>query len=559
MRRINKNRQEYSSDWFKHGRDSGNTFYVPISITTNLNMKHNPIAKGNIPWTIVNGILYVIDSKEPKTVYAVDLQTNAVKWSFTVEGDYPVNYVMARDNLVFLLTGKTLYSLINQGDTYEIRWKKQRGPGGMGTMNFDENNIYHTYVDSDTAYPEKINRIMAVDINTGADKWLFNLKKFDEIPDDLTCGGGKVYFIIKNVASMESNLFAIDGNTSIVQWTAPLYPGSSPSSNIPVYSDGKVFLDLMPVGKPNTITAYDGNTGRTLWRYTLANMFSVDTFRGGTLGVNDNSVVAMDRQGYMFALDKEKGTVRWSAFYADRINIAGKIYIRYTSMPAIITKDKILIENNGKIKIFDVSSGSLLKEIAPLNLKIAPLAIGGRMLITTDGTRLYAFNEEPPISLPPTENYIVKAGDTLSKIAIQFSTTVQKLMELNNITNSNLIHLGQMLTVPSVIITPPMPVPEPNLKQYIVNPGDTLGSIAMNNGITISEIVKINNITNPNFLYIGQKLMIPVKGQIIHTVASGESIWLIATKYNVTTSSIIEKNNLVNPNLLSVGQKLIIK
>ncbi|MDD5016547.1 MAG: LysM peptidoglycan-binding domain-containing protein [Eubacteriales bacterium] len=45
--------------------------------------------------------------------------------------------------------------------------------------------------------------------------------------------------------------------------------------------------------------------------------------------------------------------------------------------------------------------------------------------------------------------YVVKAGDTLSKIAKMFNTTVSDLAALNNISNVNLINVGQQLKIPS--------------------------------------------------------------------------------------------------------------
>ena len=43
------------------------------------------------------------------------------------------------------------------------------------------------------------------------------------------------------------------------------------------------------------------------------------------------------------------------------------------------------------------------------------------------------------------DSYTVKSGDTLSAIASQKNTTVEKLAELNHISNVDLIHTGQVL------------------------------------------------------------------------------------------------------------------
>ena len=54
---------------------------------------------------------------------------------------------------------------------------------------------------------------------------------------------------------------------------------------------------------------------------------------------------------------------------------------------------------------------------------------------------------KPPSQAPATSTYVVQAGDTLSKIAARYGTTVQNLMALNGLTNANLIWVGQRLKV----------------------------------------------------------------------------------------------------------------
>ncbi len=97
-------------------------------------------------------------------------------------------------------------------------------------------------------------------------------------------------------------------------------------------------------------------------------------------------------------------------------------------------------------------------------------------------------------------NYIVKRGDTLSKLAVQYNTTVQKLVSLNSIQNPNLIYVGQLLRIPR----------NPNLKYYtyIIQYGDTLTKIAKQFDTTISKIAKENGIKNVNIIYAGNVLRI---------------------------------------------------
>jgi LysM repeat protein len=61
------------------------------------------------------------------------------------------------------------------------------------------------------------------------------------------------------------------------------------------------------------------------------------------------------------------------------------------------------------------------------------------------GTASTAAPAAPASSSAPSTTYTVVAGDTLSGIAARFGTTTRNLMDLNGITNSNLIRIGQAL------------------------------------------------------------------------------------------------------------------
>ena len=53
------------------------------------------------------------------------------------------------------------------------------------------------------------------------------------------------------------------------------------------------------------------------------------------------------------------------------------------------------------------------------------------------------------------------------------------------------------------------PGPTPSDKTYIVQPGDTLYSIAQKFGTTVEILCKLNNITNPDLIQVGQVLILP--------------------------------------------------
>lgn len=57
------------------------------------------------------------------------------------------------------------------------------------------------------------------------------------------------------------------------------------------------------------------------------------------------------------------------------------------------------------------------------------------------------YNMLPDNPTPKAEYYVVKKGDTLTKIAKKYKTTVKKLVALNKIKNPNVIKVGQKIRV----------------------------------------------------------------------------------------------------------------
>ena len=102
----------------------------------------------------------------------------------------------------------------------------------------------------------------------------------------------------------------------------------------------------------------------------------------------------------------------------------------------------------------------------------------------------------------------------------------------------------------------PTPVPAPPSGQvivHVVQPGETLYSIAYRYGTTIQAIIDANGITNPDQIYQGQKLNVPTSGgssggstgcRIRHTVKTGEWVWQIARNYGVDPYDILAANGM---------------
>lgn len=114
------------------------------------------------------------------------------------------------------------------------------------------------------------------------------------------------------------------------------------------------------------------------------------------------------------------------------------------------------------------------------------------------GQKIYINSNEKSNNIIPCNVYVVKAGDTLSAIAYKYSTTVSMLAKINHITNPNLIYVGESIVISS----------NNSKSTYVVKYGDTLSEIALDFNTTVNNLVKLNNIQNPNLIYTGQILRI---------------------------------------------------
>lgn len=124
-----------------------------------------------------------------------------------------------------------------------------------------------------------------------------------------------------------------------------------------------------------------------------------------------------------------------------------------------------------------------------------------------------------PTPLPPVVHRVV-AGETCISIAVLYDVSVQSILELNGFTQSCPLFEGQEIQVPQPTPTPePSPTPTiPPLVQtqqawprHVVQPGESLSSIAAFYGIDFGAMAEVNGKLPPDYaIVVGEELLVPI-------------------------------------------------
>ena len=151
------------------------------------------------------------------------------------------------------------------------------------------------------------------------------------------------------------------------------------------------------------------------------------------------------------------------------------------------------------------------------------------------------------VDVGDTDIYQVKSGDTLYSIAKKYNISVNELKGLNNLDDDDL-SVGKILKVPSGLSL---------VNTYVVSKGDTLYSVAKKFDTSVNRLKELNGLSN-NMLSVGQKLIIPIGEETTYVVKSGDTLYSIAREFNTTVDKLRKLNNLSSNNL-KIGQILIVK
>jgi murein DD-endopeptidase MepM/ murein hydrolase activator NlpD len=139
--------------------------------------------------------------------------------------------------------------------------------------------------------------------------------------------------------------------------------------------------------------------------------------------------------------------------------------------------------------------------------------------------------------------YVVQPGDTLSSIAARFNVSITDLMGANSISDPNLLSAGQELVIPGFEgITG-------RLDTEVVKFGDSLYSVLRRTQLPLDLLRRLNHLVSPTEFYVGASLIVPKQDnqtdlQIQLATLPGQSLLELAVRANANPWTLTTLNNL---------------
>lgn len=139
--------------------------------------------------------------------------------------------------------------------------------------------------------------------------------------------------------------------------------------------------------------------------------------------------------------------------------------------------------------------------------------------------------------------YIVQPGDTLSSIASRFSVDVTELMNANGIVNANQLTVGQQLIIPGLEGINGV------LDTAVINFGNSYRTLMRRTQVPPSLFKKLNRVVSPSEFYVGASMIVPIQrnGEGLNTrisPAPGESMLEAAIKKDTDPWTLAHYNGL---------------
>jgi len=234
-----------------------------------------------------------------------------------------------------------------------------------------------------------------------------------------------------------------------------------------------------------------------------------------------------------------------------RIRIGQRLVVPLSEYSAVEIED-LLADGSDAIIQYGRRASRPIRSIA------AREAVTGPRVVKVSTTSERPARANPQTSSGTRVTYTIRRGDSLGKIAARYGVSIARLKAWNSLTGNRIRTGDRLILFPETTET--SETSPPLVRTYRVKAGDTLSEIAISQGVSLSELRKWNSISGSR-IRVGQRLTIRPSGSrqtVTHTVRRGDTLIEIAARYAVSVGNVKAWNGL-RSNTIRIGQRLQIQ
>ncbi len=153
--------------------------------------------------------------------------------------------------------------------------------------------------------------------------------------------------------------------------------------------------------------------------------------------------------------------------------------------------------------------------------------------------------------------HVVQPGETLDSVAELYAVAPDAILEANGLAIAAEVGVGQRLVIPQ-LDSSMLAV------RATVGIGDTLFGLARRYDVSPETLARINRVVNPSLLYAGQTLIVPPASHArtlqvgLAQISREDTIWHIALRSDVNYIALVMQNGVPNPAVVEPGRLLAV-
>ena len=206
------------------------------------------------------------------------------------------------------------------------------------------------------------------------------------------------------------------------------------------------------------------------------------------------------------------------------------------------------VEGNGK-GLLASAKGTLLKAAG-----VGVAATGASKAAaqtTSDEKTAVSATDAAPVPATGAKTYIVRAGDTMTRIASSLGVAIPDLERVNSLGSNAVLQVGQVLKVPEKLVTQAASSVASGAGKVAESAGKLPGAVATAVTGRQNEAAAAAPVTT-------DAASAPVAGGATtdYTVVKGDNPWKIAKKFKISQEELMKANGITDPKKIQIGQVL---